>query len=233
VLFRSPTAPGGSPEPVVATFAFAMSSADVAVRQHAPEPEGLASAAPSAPETAPARPHLFVSDKVVMYGPARVSGAEFYRIAGHADLAVAYEKNARSIRTVRGLGFTALGIGGTTLVLALVAATAVSEGCAASNTIATFDGGKPQSCSVGALFVIPLAFTATGGVLLGVSAGMTRDPLTLQERRALANDFNARVDSAGGARGAAARPARPLQLGVSGGPLPSGNGGVMLLTGRF
>jgi len=226
----------GAPEPVHAAFSFEMSAADVAAQQQMREAEGLDGAVAAPAAAAPAAPHLFVSEKVVMYGPAELKGAEFYRVVGRPELAAMYERKSSSIRAVRGVGYTALGIGGTTLVLALVAAAAAPAACALPNTIDTLDGKQP-TCGqgVGALFLIPLAFGATGGVLLATAATMTRDPLTLSERRALAREYNARVDGAAeqSPAPAPARPPRQIQIGVAGAPLPSGNGGVMLLTGRF
>src|SRR4051794_21844025 len=105
--------------PIFEKFSFAMSADDVAAQQLARDQE----LPPQAPTTAAAgahagRPHLFVTDKVVMYGPAQLQGAEFYRVVGRPDLAATYEHKRSSIKTVRGFGYTALGIGGATPGLA-------------------------------------------------------------------------------------------------------------------
>jgi hypothetical protein len=71
-----------------ATFSFVMSAEDVAAQQLARDQE----LPPQPPATAAAdahagRPHLLVTDKLVMYGPAQLQGAEFYRVVGRPDLA--------------------------------------------------------------------------------------------------------------------------------------------------
>jgi hypothetical protein len=225
----------GEGAPTFATFSFAMSADDVAAQQRARDQE----LRPEPPATADAdartgRPHLFVKEKVVMYGPAQLQGAEFYRLVGRPDLAATYEHNRSSIKTVRGFGYTALGIGGTTLVLALAAAAVTPAACALPNTVDALNG-QQASCGddVGALFMVPLAFGATGAVLLATASTMTADPLSLSERRVLAREYNARVDSAAEQLPAATRPPHPVQLTLSGAPLPKADGGLMLLTGRF
>jgi hypothetical protein len=225
----------GDRAPTFATFSFAMSADDVAAQQRARDQE----LRPEPPATADAdartgRPHLFVKEKVVMYGPAQLQGAEFYRLVGRPDLAATYEHNRSSIKTVRGFGYTALGIGGTTLVLALAAAAVTPAACALPNTVDALNG-QQASCGddVGALFMVPLAFGATGAVLLATASTMTADPLSLSERRVLAREYNARVDSAAEQLPAATRPPHPVQLTLSGAPLPKADGGLMLLTGRF
>jgi hypothetical protein len=225
----------GEGAPTFATFSFAMSAEDVAAQQLARDQE----LPPRPPATAAAdaqagRPHLFVTEKAVMYGPAHLEGAEFYRLVGRPDLAATYAHKRSSIKTVRGFGYTALGIGGTTLVLALAAAAVTPAACALPDTVDALNGQK-SSCGdgVGALFLVPLAFGATGAALLGSASTMTADPLSLSERRLLARAYNARVDSAAEQSPAAARPPHPVQIAVSGAPLPKGDGGLMLLTGRF
>jgi hypothetical protein len=213
--------------PVFASFSFAMTDADVdrAIDAHPNED----TAVPVDPRTA--QPRLWVSRNVVMLGPARIRDAEFYQLVGRPDL---YKRSSAGVVTARVIGYTSLGIGVTGFVVGVAASAFESGYCTWPNAIDSASG-RPQSCGGGSSSFIAwsLAFSGLGGALVLASYAMASDPVSLETRKALARDYNARMESPPAPSSVNARPAQRLRLSVAAGPLANGDGGVMLINGRF
>jgi hypothetical protein len=218
----------GSLVPVFATYWFTMSAADV---------QAAATAAPPVEvidDTRADRPHLWVSKNVAMLGPVRIRDAEFYKLVGHPEL---NKRNSGGVIALRALGFTSLGVGVTTLVLAGVAGAFEAGFCAWPNTYDSLSG-QEQTCGKedhSGWVIAPLALMGLGGALVAGSYAMAADPVSLETRKALAREYNARTENPGAPPPSSetARPAPRLRLSVSGGPLAHGDGGLMLINGRF
>jgi hypothetical protein len=206
----------GSLVPVYATFSFAMRPDDAAAQ----EPP-RATTIPQTPETdadeddddaAAGRARLWVSENVTMFGPVRINDAEFYRLVGHPELG---KRNSAGIAITRTLGFTALGAGLTGLVIGAFAAGFESGACEGPNIYDMFTA-RPATCgtSTGGLIVLPLAVAGIGAGLLIASAALRSDRPSLETRKALAHEYNARI-------------------AVSAAPSLKGDGGVMVINGRF
>ena len=202
---------GNSTVPMFAVFSFKIAPDDVVAYERQ-----LATARP--PQAARAEteedrlPRLWVSEHVTMLGPARLADAEFYRLVGRSDL---YKPHHGAIAVTRTIGYTALGAGVTTLVLAAAGAGLVKGACAGPNFV-DMASGQPASCDddVSAVFVIPLGLAALGGGFLIASHMIGADQPSLETRRTLARDYNAR-------------------LALSAAPSARLDGGVMMINGRF
>jgi hypothetical protein len=205
---------GGGLVAVDEGFSFTMRAADVAAHEQARA--GTAGddldAGEVADEPPPGRPRLWVSDRVTMFGPVRISDGEFLRLVGRPDLG---NQHSVAIGFTRTLGFTALGMGLTGVLFATLASGWVQGDCADVNAIFIL-AGRPASCgATGAgLFVVPLALAGIGSGLVIVSFALAGDRPSLETRKALAREYNARV-------------------AVSAAPSLRGDGGVMLINGRF
>lgn len=201
---------GGSLLPVFATFCFSMTAADVAAYA-ASHPATAEPAVADAAETRDERPHLWVTRKYAMFGPARIADAEFFRLVGRPDL---YRRNRAGVHVLRGLGYTSLGMGLTALVLAAAGAGFERGECEGSSPFGILIGEvKTCGTSASTWFTLPLALSALGGALLIGAAALSSDGPSLETRKELARAYNARV-------------------AVSAAPSLNG-GGVMTINGRF
>jgi hypothetical protein len=219
----------GHVELVAARYVLPLSEAEVAAAQ----PEGDDS--PAASDAAPAaRPRLWVSDSAILYGEARIDGASFYHLVGRPDLEAQYKHNGTVIGATRAVGYVSLGIGVTALALAAFAEGFTQGACVVPNAANSLSD-RPSSCGSDSsgLLLVPLALGVAGGLLLATAAAMPRDPLSLEEKRDLARAYNAGQAGDGAASTIGPRPPRPVQLVVSGAPLARGDGGVLLVNGRF
>jgi len=223
------TAHGGSNRvPVFATYWFAMSAADV---------QAAATAEPPVEVTDDARadrPRLWVSKNVTMLGPVRIRDAEFYKLVGHPEL---NKRNSASVVATRVIGYTSLGVGVTAAALGVLVGAFEAGFCVGPNTYDSLSG-QQQTCGKedhSSWVVAPLALIGLGGALVAGSYAMAADPVSLETRKALAREYNARMENPGAPppSSESARPAPRLRLSVSAGPLSHGDGGVMLINGRF
>jgi hypothetical protein len=202
--------------PVYATFSFAMSADDEAAQ----EPPRTTTRTQT-PETdtdedtddaAAGRTRLWVSENVTMFGPVRINDTEFYRLVGRPELGT---RHSVGIGITRTLGFTALGAGLTGAMLGALAGAFENGACEGANALEVL-AGRPVTCgtSTGTLIALPLVVAGLGAGLLVVSAALRSDRPSLETRKALAQEYNARI-------------------AVSAAPSLKGDGGVMLINGRF
>jgi len=211
----------GSLVPVFATYWFTMTAADVQAAATAEPPVEVIS------DTHTDQPRLWVSSNVAMLGNVRIRDAEFYKLVGRPELD---KRNSGAVIATRALGYTSLGVGVTALVLAAVVAGAFEEGSCFS--------GQEQTCGKedhSGWVVAPLALMGMGGTLVAASYAMAADPVSLETRKSLAREYNARMQNPGAPPPSSqtTRPAPRLRLSVTGGPLAHGDGGLMLINGRF
>lgn len=201
---------GGSLVPVFASYAFTLTTAEMDAEAEAQRAVNQTSPPPA--QQRDDQPRLWVTENFAMFGPVRIKDEEFFRLVGRPDL---YRKHRAGVVTLRVLGYTALGIGLTTLVIA-IPAQALSNGvCDASNGLDEI-AGRPDSCqkSTSDVWAFPLAMSALGGALLVGSYALSSDRPSLETRKELARAYNARI-------------------GLSAAPSLRGDGGVMLINGRF
>jgi len=209
---------GSSLVPVFATYWFAMSAADL---------QAAATAEPPVEVMDDARadePRLWVSRNVTMLGPVRIRDAEFYKLVGHPEL---NKRNSAPVVATRVIGYTSLGVGVTLGTLAMLAGAFEEGSCVQEETCSKEDhSGR---------VVVPLALIGLGGTLVAASYAMAAEPVSLETRKALAREYNARMENPGAPppSSESARPAPRLRLSVSAGPLAHGDGGLMLINGRF
>jgi len=180
------------------------------------------------------QPRLWVSSNVTMLGPVRIRDAEFYKLVGHPEL---NKRNSAPVIATRVIGYTSLGVGVTVGALALLAGAFVEGACVWPNTADSL-AGQEQTCGKedhSGWVVAPLALIGVGGTLVAASYAMAADPVSLETRKALAREYNERMENPGASppSSESARPAPRLRLSVSAGPLSHGDGGVMLINGRF
>ena len=202
---------GSSLVPVFASYAFTLTTAEIDAEAEAQQRVDQTKA-DAAAQPRDDQPRLWVSERYAMFGPVRIKDEEFYRLVGRPDL---YRRNHAGVVTLRALGYTSLGVGLTTLVLSAIARGIENEGCSISNGLSDI-AGQPESChpSTTDLYAVPLALSALGGALLVGSYALTADRPSLETRKELARAYNARI-------------------AVSAAPSPKGDGGVMLINGRF
>jgi hypothetical protein len=193
-------------------FLFTMRAADVAANEQARADAGQddLDAGEVADEQPAGRPRLWVSERVAMLGPARISDGELLRLVGRSDLG---NRHSVGIAITRSLGFTAMGMGLTGLIVAAFASGWERGDCAETNTIFVL-AGRPANCTASGagLYAIPLALAGVGGGFLIASFALAGDRPSLETRKALAREYNAR-----------------LTLSAA----PRADGGVMLINGRF
>jgi len=218
----------GSLVPVFATYWFTMSTADVQAAATAKPPVEVID------DTHTEQPRLWVSKNVAMLGGVRIRDDQFYNLVCHPEL---NKRNSGGVIAVRALGFASLGVGVTAGALAVLAGAFESGFCVGPNTYDSLSG-QEQSCGKedhSGWIVAPLAFIGLGGALVAGSYAMAADPVSLETRKALAREYNGRMQNPGAAPPSSetARPAPRLRLSVSGGPLAHGDGGLMLINGRF
>ena len=122
-------------------------SADDAAAQ---EPTARTTTIPQTPETdadedaddaAAGRARLWVSENVTMFGPVRITDAEFYRLVGRPELG---KRNSAGIAITRTLGFTALGAGLTGLMIGALAAGFESGACEGANALRCCSRAGPR-----------------------------------------------------------------------------------------
>ncbi len=218
----------GSLIPVFATYWFTMTAADVQAAATAEPPVEVIS------DTHTDQPRLWVSSNVAMLGNVRIRDAEFYKLVGRPELD---KRNSGGVIALRALGYTSLGVGVTVLGLAAVAGVFEAGFCVWPNAIDSATG-QEESCGKedhSGWVIAPLAMMGLGGALLVGSYGMAADPVSLETRKALAREYNARMQNPGAPPPSSqtTRPAPRLRLSVTGGPLAHGDGGLMLINGRF
>jgi hypothetical protein len=216
---------------VYAKFSLQMADTDVASLAQ----QDAAAAQANVDGGADAPPRLWVSERMTMFGAARIDGAEFYRVVGRSDLESRYKRTTVLVTTTRVLGYASLGLGTTTLFLAAMAAGFAEGACSGPNFWDDVTG-QQQSCdsNVSSLWLVPVAFTAGGLTLLLAASAVDRNPISLDERRALARDYNTRMQSDGGVPASAAPNApRKVRFAVSGAPSLRGDGGMLVVGGRF
>jgi hypothetical protein len=184
----------------------------------------------------PRAPRLRVdSDKLTLLGVAPVGHDEFYEIVGRPDLASSYRSRSELIKAGKAVGWVTIGAAIASAAVLLVADVFVAGVCAVPNEVQK-DNGQPQTCQSGGgeLFLIPAAIGVGGTAMLIGMARVPRDPLTFEQRQALAHQYNARLDEAAGGRVEPPRASGWLHdLAVAGAPLPNGDGGALFLSGRF
>jgi len=203
---------GSSLVPVFASYAFTLTAAEIDAETEAqratdqPNPDAVA----AQPRDDQAR--LWVTEKFAMFGPVRIKDEEFFRLVGRPDL---YRRNRAGVVTLRVLGYTSLGIGFTALLIAIPARAIANGACDASNGLDQLTG-RPEGCqhSTTDVFALPLGLAALGGALLVGAAALGADRPSLETRKELARAYNARI-------------------AVSAAPSLKGDGGVMLINGRF
>ena len=214
--------------PVFATYWFTMSAADVQAAAAAEPPVEVMDDARAQ------QPRLWVSSNVTMLGPVRIRDAEFYKLVGHPEL---NKRNSAPVIATRVIGYTSLGVGVTVGALALLAGAFVEGACVWPNTADSL-AGQEQTCGKedhSGWVVAPLALIGVGGTLVAASYAMAADPVSLETRKALAREYNERMENPGAPPPSSqtTRPAPRLRLSVTGGPLAHGDGGLMLINGRF
>ncbi|HXU03848.1 MAG TPA: hypothetical protein VN903_22955 [Polyangia bacterium] len=238
---KTPTSAGGftssestSPIPVYASYWFAMTGDEAAAGRAAStsteEPDAGPGPGPG-DDTHVGRPRLWVSKKVAMLGGVRLRDAEFYDLVGRPDL---NRRNSAGVVTARVLGYTSLGLGTTALVLGVVASSFEAGYCFWPNTVDSIRD-QPRSCDSGngSWLGGSLALTGVGGALLIVSYAMAADPVPLETRKTLARAYNARMENSEPPSSESVRRARQKRWAVSAAPLVHGDGGVMMINGRF
>jgi hypothetical protein len=200
---------GSSLVPVFASYAFALTTAEIDAEAEAQRAVDQTSPPPQPRDD---QPRLWVTENFAMFGPVRIKDDEFFRLVGRPDL---YRRHRAGVVTLRVLGYTALGIGLTTLVIAIPAQALSNDVCDASNGLDQLTG-RPEGCqkSTSDVWAFPLAISALGGALLVGSYALSADRPSLETRKELARAYNARI-------------------GISAAPSPQGDGGVMLINGRF
>ena len=154
---------------------------------------------------------------------------EFYLIVGRPDLAASYRHNSTLIDVTRALGYAALGLGTITLAYVMTAADYPEGLCFLPRRIDSLSSCDGPGIPVG----LPLLLTGTGAALLIAASGMSQEPIPLQEKRALAREYNARQASGEAAPRRPGLTKRRPKLAVSGAAVANGGGGLMLLGGRF